>query len=41
LNAEYAVRGLVPITAGKIKENLKAGKKYPFDSITECNIGNP
>jgi alanine transaminase len=35
------VRGLVPSMAATIQEEIKAGKKYPFDAITELNIGNP
>ncbi|CAD8209384.1 unnamed protein product [Paramecium octaurelia] len=41
VEAQYAVRGLVPTTAAKIQEEIKSGKQYPFDSITELNIGNP
>lgn len=40
--AEYAVRGLIPSTAEKIKEEMSQGKgNYPFDEIVELNIGNP
>ncbi|GBG32445.1 Alanine aminotransferase 1 [Hondaea fermentalgiana] len=39
---EYAVRGEVPIAAGKIQKELSQGsKKYPFDKVLLCNIGNP
>ncbi|KAJ1486797.1 pyridoxal phosphate-dependent transferase, partial [Baffinella frigidus] len=38
---EYAVRGAVPMRAGKIMEEIAAGKKYPFDEVLYCNIGNP
>lgn len=27
--------------AGEIEEEIKSGKKYPFDSLVYCNIGNP
>ena len=41
-NCEYAVRGAIPIKAEQIKQDLLAGRgKYPFDSITAFNIGNP
>jgi len=35
------VRGLVPATAAKIQAEIEKAIKYPFDSITELNIGNP
>lgn len=39
---EYAVRGEVPVAAGKIAQELRQGSKdYPFDKILLCNIGNP
>lgn len=39
---KYAVRGLVPTTAGEIAKDLKQNPdKYPFDEILYCNIGNP
>lgn len=41
IQAEYAVRGVMSIRAGKIQQELKEGKKFPFEGITECNIGNP
>ncbi|CAK89418.1 unnamed protein product (macronuclear) [Paramecium tetraurelia] len=41
VEAQYAVRGQVPSMAATIQEEINAGKKYPFDSITELNIGNP
>jgi len=41
-NMVYAVRGEVPLTAGKIAAKLANGdKSYPFDEILYCNIGNP
>ncbi|KAM3140332.1 hypothetical protein pb186bvf_007492 [Paramecium bursaria] len=39
--AEYAVRGLVPQTAAVIQEKMNKGEKFPFQQITELNIGNP
>lgn len=41
VKAQYAVRGLVPATAAKIQAEIEKAIKYPFDSITELNIGNP
>lgn len=41
IQAEYAVRGTMSIRAGKIQQELKEGKSFPFKEITECNIGNP
>lgn len=39
---QYAVRGLVPITAEKIQQEIASGKsKRPFKEILYCNIGNP
>ena len=38
----YAVRGEVPLAAGKIAQRLAEGdKSYPFSEILYCNIGNP
>lgn len=38
----YAVRGAVPIAAGKIAAELTKPKHgYPFTEILYCNIGNP
>ncbi|KAK8810661.1 hypothetical protein WA158_007236 [Blastocystis sp. Blastoise] len=40
-NSEYAVRGEVVIRAGEIENEMKAGKKFPFDKLLYCNVGNP
>lgn len=37
---QYAVRGPIVIRAGEIEVELKAGKKYPFDEVIKCNIGD-
>jgi len=39
--AEYAVRGELPIKAEKYKTELAKGAKLPFDEVIYCNIGNP
>ena len=42
--AKYAVRGEVPALAAAIDEELKdkeKAKKYDFDKVIFCNIGNP
>lgn len=39
--AEYAVRGEIVKLAGEIKAKLAKGKKYPFEEVVMCNIGNP
>lgn len=42
VNAEYAVRGVVPTRAAQIKEQLSIqGHTYPFNEMTELNVGNP
>lgn len=42
IRAEYAVRGATAKRAAEISEDLKKGsKKYPFDEVLFCNIGNP
>ncbi|ORY75469.1 pyridoxal phosphate-dependent transferase [Protomyces lactucae-debilis] len=41
LNASYAVRGELAIKAESLRNDLKEGKKYPFDSVIHANIGNP
>ncbi|KAI8089746.1 pyridoxal phosphate-dependent transferase [Halteromyces radiatus] len=38
---EYAVRGRIAIRAEEIRDELSAGKKFPFDTVVNCNIGNP
>lgn len=39
--AEYAVRGDIVVRAGQISKELKSGKKFPFEDVVMCNIGNP
>lgn len=41
VKSEYAVRGEVVIRACEIEEEMKAGKKFPFDKLLYCNVGNP
>ncbi|KAK7202221.1 alanine aminotransferase [Novymonas esmeraldas] len=42
VEAEYAVRGLIPARADEIKADLAADRgTYPFKSLVYCNIGNP
>lgn len=44
LEAQYAVRGLIPMRADQIKRDLKTAEgksRYAFDSLVYCNIGNP
>ena len=41
LKAEYAVRGEIVARASEIQKELAAGKKFPFDKVVMCNIGNP
>ncbi|KAG5509865.1 hypothetical protein JKF63_07510 [Porcisia hertigi] len=42
IDAEYAVRGLIPSRADEIKADLAGGRgSYPFESLVYCNIGNP
>jgi len=41
LRAKYAVRGTVPLRAFEIENEMKRGKKFPFDEVIYCNIGNP
>lgn len=38
---EYAVRGRLAIRAEEIRDQLREGKKFPFDTVVNCNIGNP
>ncbi|KAI8147895.1 pyridoxal phosphate-dependent transferase [Fennellomyces sp. T-0311] len=38
---EYAVRGRLAIRSEEIRDELAAGKKFPFDTVVSCNIGNP
>ena len=39
--AQYAVRGDIVVRAGQITKELKDGKKFPFEDVVMCNIGNP
>ena len=39
--AQYAVRGEIVARAKEIENDLKKGKKLPFDQVIYCNIGNP
>lgn len=41
LEAQYAVRGLIPQRADQLRAELEAGKKLPFEELIYCNIGNP
>jgi len=42
VNMQYAVRGLVPLTAERIQGEINAGaSNKPFDEVLYCNIGNP
>lgn len=42
LEANYAVRGAIPIRGAEIQKDLKAGKgSYNFKETVSLNIGNP
>ena len=41
VKAQYAVRGRIPQRAEAIRQDLLAGKPYPFKQTVACNIGNP
>merc|ERR1719453_2387719 len=42
VQAEYAVRGRLPMRAAEIRQELASGAgQYPFDDLVFCNIGNP
>lgn len=41
IDARYAVRGKIVLRASEIEKEMAAGKKFPFDSLVYCNIGNP
>jgi alanine transaminase len=41
LNAEYAVRGAIAIKAQDYAEKMRQGEDLGFQSIVQCNIGNP
>jgi alanine transaminase len=34
-------RGEIVLRAKELEDELKAGKKLPFDKVLYCNIGNP
>ncbi|KAI9472925.1 pyridoxal phosphate-dependent transferase [Zychaea mexicana] len=38
---EYAVRGRLAIRAEEIRDELAQGRKFPFNTVVSCNIGNP
>ena len=39
---KYAVRGIVPMMADAIKEDIQNGTaSYPFSEVAYCNITNP
>ncbi|CAM0138256.1 alanine transaminase, variant 2 [Umbelopsis sp. WA50703] len=40
-NVEYAVRGELAIKAETLKKQLNSNKSLPFETIVNCNIGNP
>ncbi|KAI9274794.1 pyridoxal phosphate-dependent transferase [Phascolomyces articulosus] len=40
-NAEYAVRGALPIRAEALSKELQTNKSLGFDRVVFCNIGNP
>jgi alanine transaminase len=44
LEAQYAVRGAIPLRAEELREQLEDKGKdagLPFDTVVNCNIGNP
>jgi len=41
VRAKYAVRGAIPLRAYEIDSQMKQGKKFPFEEVIYCNIGNP
>ena len=43
LEAQYAVRGAIPLRAEELREQIEQGNggDLPFDEIVSCNIGNP
>ncbi|KAI8145980.1 pyridoxal phosphate-dependent transferase [Fennellomyces sp. T-0311] len=40
-NAEYAVRGALPIRADALSKQLETDKSLGFERVVFCNIGNP
>ena len=42
MEAQYAVRGAIPLRAEELRDELHSGKSHlPFEKIVSCNIGNP
>ncbi|GAA5926019.1 pyridoxal phosphate-dependent aminotransferase [Sporobolomyces koalae] len=43
LEAQYAVRGAIPLRAEELREQLENGEgsDLPFNEVVSCNIGNP
>lgn len=44
MEAEYAVRGKIPIRAEELRDQLHdegTNTRLPFDKVISCNIGNP
>jgi len=42
VEANYAVRGKLPLMGEEIKEKIRQGEgKFPFQKVTPLNIGNP
>lgn len=41
VEAEFAVKGLVPTRAMQIEQEMKKGKKFPFKRLIQSNQGNP
>jgi alanine transaminase len=41
LDAEYAVRGAIAVKAQQYAEQMRLGEDLGFQSIIQCNIGNP
>lgn len=40
-DAQYAVRGAIPLRADELRDALDAGETLPFKHVLNCNIGNP
>lgn len=41
LKAEYAVRGAIAVKAQEYTEQIRLGQDLGFQSVIQCNIGNP
>jgi hypothetical protein len=41
LNAQYAVRGEIPIRAEELRQKIEKGENVGFEKVINCNIGNP